>query len=127
MLGNTGYYVLGSVPVQMALGLAAALILNRGIRGQTFFRVCRHLPSVILRRLRKLNPAPYGFFINLGQSEYLVGASPEMFVRVRGERVETCPISGTIARGGDAIADARQILTLLNSQKDASEHSSTAA
>jgi anthranilate synthase len=44
-----------------------------------------------------------------------------MFVRVNGERVETCPISGTIARGGDAIADARQILELLNSQKDASE------
>jgi anthranilate synthase len=91
------------------------------VPGQTFFRVCRHAPSVIFRRLRKLNPAPYGFFINLGQAEYLVGASPEMFVRVAGERVETCPISGTIARGGDAIADARQILTLLNSQKDASE------
>lgn len=91
------------------------------VPGQTFFRTCRHAPSVIFRRLRKLNPAPYGFFINLGQAEYLVGASPEMFVRVSGERVETCPISGTIARGGDAIADARQILTLLNSQKDASE------
>jgi anthranilate synthase len=50
-----------------------------------------------------------------------VGASPEMFVRVARDRVETCPISGTIARGGDAIADARQILALLNSQKDASE------
>jgi anthranilate synthase len=91
------------------------------VPGQTFFRICRHLPSAIFRRLRKQNPAPYGFFINLGQTEYLVGASPEMFVRVSGERVETCPISGTIARGGDAIADARQILTLLNSQKDASE------
>ena len=68
-----------------------------------------------------VNPAPYGFFINLGEGEYLVGASPEMFVRVSGERVETCPISGTIARGGDAIADARQIRALLNSEKDESE------
>jgi multiple sugar transport system permease protein len=46
VLGNTGYYVLGSVPVQMALGLAAALALNRGLRGQTFFRVVFFLPVV---------------------------------------------------------------------------------
>jgi anthranilate synthase len=91
------------------------------VPGQTFFRMCRSAPSEVFRRLRGLNPAPYGFFANLGSAEYLVGASPEMFVRVNGERVETCPISGTIARGGDAIADARQILALLNSQKDASE------
>ena len=59
--------------------------------------------------------------MNLGEAEYLVGASPEMYVRVDGERVETCPISGTIARGRDAIGDAAQILALLNSAKDASE------
>ena len=91
------------------------------VPGQTFFRTAKSDPSETFRRLRELNPAPYGFFVNLGESEYLVGASPEMFVRVSGARVETCPISGTIARGGDAIADARQILALLNSQKDASE------
>ncbi|MDB4977346.1 MAG: anthranilate synthase subunit [Myxococcaceae bacterium] len=91
------------------------------VPGQVFFRACKNAPSAVFRRLRSTNPSPYGFYINLGQREYLVGASPEMFVRVSGERVETCPISGTIARGGDAIADARQILALLNSQKDASE------
>lgn len=91
------------------------------VPGQTFFRACKTTPCAVFRRLCATNPAPYGFFINLGESEYLVGASPEMFVRVNGERVETCPISGTIARGGDAIADARQILELLNSTKDASE------
>ena len=78
-------------------------------------------PSAIFRRLMRVNPAPYGFFMNLGGQEYLVGASPEMFVRVDGRRVETCPISGTIRRGGDPIADARQIRTLLNSEKDESE------
>jgi anthranilate synthase len=91
------------------------------VPGQVFFRACKSLPSDVFRRLRTANPAPYGFVINLGQREYLVGASPEMFVRVSGDRVETCPISGTIARGGDAIADARQILKLLNSPKEASE------
>jgi anthranilate synthase len=41
-----------------------------------------------------------------------------MFVRSDGRRVETCPISGTIARGTDAIGDAEQIRQLLNSEKD---------
>ena len=59
--------------------------------------------------------------MNLGEAEYLVGASPEMYVRVDGDRVETCPISGTIARGRDAIGDAAQILALLASGKDESE------
>ncbi len=91
------------------------------VPGQTFFKPCKSKPSQVFRRLRAMNPAPYGFIINLGSQEYLVGASPEMFVRVNGDRVETCPISGTIARGTDAISDARQILALLNSQKEASE------
>jgi anthranilate synthase len=56
--------------------------------------------------------------LNLGEQEYLVAASPEMYVRVEGRRVETCPISGTIARGRNAIEDAEQIRILLNSAKD---------
>ncbi len=91
------------------------------VPGQTFFEPCPAAPSEVFRRLRERNPAPYGFLINLGESEYLVGASPEMYVRVEGKRVETCPISGTISRGRDPLADAAQILELLNSGKDASE------
>jgi anthranilate synthase len=91
------------------------------VPGQTFFEPCATPPSELFRRLRERNPAPYGFLINLGQTEYLVGASPEMYVRIDGDRVETCPISGTIARGGDPISDAAQILRLLNSTKDESE------
>ncbi len=91
------------------------------VPGQTLFEPCPAAPSELFRRLRERNPAPYGFLINLGQSEYLVGASPEMYVRVDGDRVETCPISGTIARGTDPISDAAQILQLLNSTKDESE------
>jgi anthranilate synthase len=91
------------------------------VPGQTFFEPCPDAPSELFRRLRERNPAPYGFLINLGQAEYLVGASPEMYVRVDGRRVETCPISGTIARGRDAFGDAAQILELLNSSKDAAE------
>jgi anthranilate synthase len=44
-----------------------------------------------------------------------------MYVRVTGDRVETCPISGTIARGAGPLEDAAQIRTLLTSPKDESE------
>ena len=86
-----------------------------------FYERCETPPSEICRRLKAINPSPYSFFINLGEGEYLIGASPEMFVRVNGRRVETCPISGTIKRGDDAISDSEQILKLLNSKKDESE------
>ena len=91
------------------------------VPGQTFYETCPASPSAISKRLKLTNPSPYSFFINLGEQEYLVGASPEMYVRVTGRRVETCPISGTIKRGQDAIADSEQILALLNSKKDESE------
>jgi anthranilate synthase len=91
------------------------------VPGQTFFEPCSEPPSEIFRRLRQRNPCPYGFLMNLGQKEYLVGASPEMYVRVSDVRVETCPISGTVARGSDPISDAAQILQLLNSTKDEAE------
>ncbi|PRD45297.1 anthranilate synthase component I [Phyllobacterium phragmitis] len=91
------------------------------VPGQIFYERCETKPSEIARRLKAINPSPYSFFINLGQGEYLVGASPEMFVRVNGRRIETCPISGTIKRGDDAISDSEQILKLLNSKKDESE------
>jgi anthranilate synthase len=91
------------------------------VPGQTFFELCPAPPSEIFARLKKRNPAPYGALINLGEKEYLVAASPEMYVRVDGRRIETCPISGTIARGKNAIGDAAQILKLLNSEKEKSE------
>ena len=91
------------------------------VSSQTFVEPSPEPPSELFRRLKEQNPSPYGFLINLGESEWLVGASPEMYVRVEGDRVETCPISGTIARGQDPLDDASQILALLNSEKDESE------
>ncbi len=91
------------------------------VPGQVFYEPTTAPPSELFRRLRKRNPAPYGALMNLGDNEYLISASPEMYVRVEGTRVETCPISGTIARGTDVLSDADQILQLLNSEKDASE------
>ncbi|WP_153769706.1 anthranilate synthase component I [Labrenzia sp. CE80] len=92
------------------------------VPGQTFYEACPNPPSAVSRRLQQINPSPYSFFFNLGNREYLVGASPEMYVRVTGgRRVETCPISGTIRRGKNAIEDEAQIRKLLNSSKDEAE------
>src|SRR5439155_11972238 len=73
------------------------------VPGRMFFEPCTAPPSEVFRRLRERNPAPYGALMNLGDAEHLVSASPEMYVRVDGTRVETCPISGTIARGRDVM------------------------
>jgi anthranilate synthase len=82
-------------------------------------------PSALFRNIRRINPSPYEFLVQLGD-EQLVGASPEMFVRVEGRRVESCPISGTARRSrtpGQAaiIEDAEILRGLLNSKKDEAE------
>jgi anthranilate synthase len=92
--------------------------LFEAVPGQLFAEPCDRSPAEVFQRLCIINPSPYGALMNLGDGEFLVSASPEMFVRSDGRRVETCPISGTIARGVDAIGDAEQIRQLLNSEKD---------
>ena len=74
----------------------------------------------LFRRMQQANPSPYEFLLQLGD-EQLVGASPEMFVKVEGSRVETCPIAGTVRRTGDPIEDEKNIRELLNSKKEESE------
>ncbi|MBV6627263.1 MAG: anthranilate synthase [Rivularia sp. (in: Bacteria)] len=90
------------------------------VPSQNFFKESKTAPSELFTTLGQINPSPYGFIFNLG-GEYIIGSSPEIFVRVDGRRVETCPISGTIARGRDALDDEKQIRQLLNSFKDESE------
>lgn len=87
---------------------------------QMFTVDCAAPPTRVFERLKQINPSPYCFLIHLGDA-HLVGSSPEMYVRVEGNRVETCPISGTIPRGADALEDAEQIRRLLNSVKDEAE------
>ena len=123
------------VPAQPVPGSYARVVeaaKEKFIRGDLFEVTPGHVmygrcdsPPAFFERLRETNPAPYEFLFNLGEGEYLVGASPEMFVRVTpagdGLRVETCPIAGTIKRGADPLQDAEQIRTLLSSAKDESE------
>jgi anthranilate synthase len=104
--------------VEVARAAFARGDLFEAVPGQLFGEPCERSPAEVFQRLCRINPSPYGALMNLGDGEFLVSASPEMFVRSDGRRVETCPISGTIARGSDAIGDAEQIRQLLNSQKD---------
>ena len=90
------------------------------VLSQTFSTKLTQKPSALFRKFAELNPSPYMFVINLGD-EQLVGASPELFVRVTGKRYETCPIAGTIARGATALEDADRAQQLMSSQKDESE------
>lgn len=87
---------------------------------QTFRVPYSGTPSDLFERIQTASPSPYEFLLQFGD-EQLVGASPEMFVRIEGQRIETCPISGTARRTGDPLADAQAIRELLNSPKEESE------
>ncbi len=87
---------------------------------QTFRAPFTDSPSRLFERIQKASPSPYEFFLQLGD-QALIGASPEMFVRVEGGRIETCPISGTARRTGDPMRDAEAIRELLDSAKEESE------
>ena len=76
--------------VRHALDAFARGDLFEVVLSQTFQATTDVRPSDLFTSLRALNPAPCGFIMNLGAGELLVGASPEMFVRVRGRVVETC-------------------------------------
>ena len=87
---------------------------------QTFSTPYSGKASDLFGRMQQANPSPYEFLIQFGQ-EQLVGASPEMFIRVEGDLVETCPIAGTTRRTGDPLQDEKNIRALLNSTKEESE------
>jgi anthranilate synthase len=87
---------------------------------QTFRAPFTSSPSELFERVQAASPSPYEFLMQFGD-EQLVGASPEMFIRVEGRRIETCPIAGTARRTGDPMRDAEAIRQLLSSAKEESE------
>jgi anthranilate synthase component 1 len=75
----------------------------------------------VYRALRALNPSPYMFFIDLGDTQ-IVGSSPEVLVRVQQRRVTLRPIAGTRHRGATAEEDKRLEAELLADPKECAEH-----
>lgn len=76
----------------------------------------------IYRALRTLNPSPYMFYMKLGAGETLIGASPEMLVRVRGNELDYRPIAGTRRRGSTETEDAELGVEMRADIKEVSEH-----
>lgn len=74
------------------------------------------------RRLRQVNPSPYMFYLDFGPVK-LVGASPEMLVKVAGRTVYTYPIAGTRRRGGSLKEDEALSVELKADEKECAEHS----
>lgn len=75
----------------------------------------------IYRTLRQLNPSPYMYYLSMGESA-IIGASPEMLVRVDHETVETRPIAGTRRRGRTQAEDEQLAAELLADEKERAEH-----
>ena len=78
-------------------------------------------PFDIYRALRAINPSPYMFYVHLDDFD-IVGASPELLVRVEDGVVDTHPIAGTRRRGADAAADAALEAELVTDEKERAEH-----
>ncbi len=78
-------------------------------------------PFTVYRALRHVNPSPYMYFLKLGGLS-VIGSSPEMLVRAEGRRIETHPIAGTRARGGNEEEDLRLGEELKRDEKERAEH-----
>ena len=78
-------------------------------------------PYELYRRLRGINPAPFASYLNF-DGVTVVSASPERFLRLRGDTVDTRPMKGTRPRGSNAAEDDALAAELLNSVKDRAEN-----
>ena len=96
------------------------------VLSQRFSRQTTAEPFEIYRAVRRLNPSPYMFFFDFGEIYglpfYLAGASPEMFVRLEGNKASLRPIAGTRPRTGDPAQDDALSTELLADPKERAEH-----
>ncbi|MEW6366214.1 MAG: anthranilate synthase component I family protein [Acidobacteriota bacterium] len=107
---------LAAVQSAILAGDAYQVVLSEPFEG----RYCGD-PFAVYRRLRRLNPSPYHFYISLAGRQVL-GASPEMLVRIEGREVTTIPIAGTRRRGATPQEDAALEDDLRADPKELAEH-----
>jgi anthranilate synthase component I len=91
------------------------------VPSQQFRRPTKVDPLTLYRVLRALNPSPYMYLLNTGDS-HIVGASPEMLVRVTDGVVSTRPIAGTRPRGANEAEDQALEREVLSDDKEIAEH-----
>jgi anthranilate synthase component 1 len=114
--------------VEAAKEYIAAGDIFQVVLSQRFSRLTGAQPFDIYRSLRRLNPSPYMFFFDFdrlaGGSDplYIIGASPEMHVRLEGRIAALRPIAGTRPRGGTPASDVALERELLADPKERAEH-----
>ena len=86
--------------------------LSGNARGDSF---------TVYRRLRSLNPSPYMFYLDFGETK-LIGSSPEVLVRLKGDTIKVRPIAGTRPRGKSDEEDRLLERELLADEKERAEH-----
>lgn len=88
---------------------------------QCFSKPTAASPVAIYRAIRSLNPSPYTFLLRIGEKS-IIGASPEMLVRVRERNLEYRPIAGTRPRGKTPGEDSNLAEEMRSDQKEVAEH-----
>ncbi|HSS22353.1 MAG TPA: anthranilate synthase component I family protein [Pyrinomonadaceae bacterium] len=93
----------------------------QAVLSQRFTRETTAGAVSIYRALRRSNPAPYTFLLKLG-AEAIIGASPEMLVRCRGDQLDYRPIAGTRRRGATDEEDQGLAEEMRADEKEVAEH-----
>ena len=106
--------------------LKAKQYIKRGdifqvVLSQRFESKITKTPLEIYKKLRISNPSPFMFFFNFNDFQ-IIGSSPEILVRLRGDKITIRPIAGTRPRGLNAKMDKLYKKQLLNDKKELSEH-----
>lgn len=119
-----------SRPGQAGFKAAVERIREHIARGDIFqANLCRRLEAPLpeeavwplYQRLRAASPADHGAFLGLGEGRALLSVSPELYLSVRGDQVETRPIKGTRPRGANPREDRALARELSESEKDRAE------
>lgn len=100
--------------------------LNKGDIFQTVLSkkikfICKGNPIYLYQTLRKINPSPYMFFYRI-DSNTLIGASPEMLLRITNNKVETYPIAGSRPVSKDMDMTEKYKIEMLHDEKEIAEH-----
>ena len=91
------------------------------VYGQEFSSPFTGSPISLYKALRKLNPSPYMYFLKIDDL-HIVGASPEILVRLQNNQVTVRPIAGTVKRGKTDKEDKELSEKLRNDEKEIAEH-----
>lgn len=108
--------------VRRAKEYIAAGDIFQVVLSQRLARPTTAAPLAIYRALRRLNPSPYLFYLELPGDLRLIGSSPEVLVRLEGGLAEVRPLAGTRPRGSDSEQDAALARELQADAKERAEH-----